>query len=129
MLKAGERILQTGSACINAVGWPGLRSTKHCWRKWRLNSITPEDYATKLSPRRRYDFLTSSSYVLEDLHTCGAAQAGASTPARETALVPSDDEGAAELISVISPEQDAADGNQALSQALNLELLPTPGRT
>jgi hypothetical protein len=64
--------------------------------------------------------------VLEDLHTCGAAQVGASTPARETAPVPSDDEGAAELI---TPEQDATDGNQALSQALNLDTLPTPGRT
>jgi hypothetical protein len=35
MLKAGARKLQTGSACVNAVGWPGLRSTKLCWRNVR----------------------------------------------------------------------------------------------
>jgi hypothetical protein len=64
-------------------------------------------------------------YVLEDLHTCGAA--GASPPARKTAPVPSDDEGAAKLM---MPELGATNGNQVPLLTLNFKLktLPTPGR-
>ncbi len=87
---------------------------------------TASSHATKplFVPSKETRFLDEFFlYVLEGLYTCGAA--GASTPAREAAPVPSDDEGAAELITL---EQGATDINQAPSPTLNLEILPTPGR-
>jgi hypothetical protein len=80
-------MLQTGSACVNVVGWPGLRSTRLCWRKWRLYSLNPDDYATNplFVPSKEIRFLNEFFlYVLEDLHTCSAAGASTSESARDS---------------------------------------------
>ncbi len=80
-------------------------------------SLKPEGYATKprqglprprRSPLRRWGFDACAADSLSPSAAGGGA--GASTPAKDTAPVQSDDEGGAELIS-----QERGDGDQASS--------------
>jgi hypothetical protein len=80
------------------------RKTQGWFRRW---GCSPSDAASAASPAP------------------GAApRAGASTPAKDTAPVPSDDEDGAVLI---TPER--ADSDAAASPILELPTLPTPGRS
>jgi hypothetical protein len=100
-----ERLEETGDDAFKLYL---TRKTQGWFRRW--GCPRPSDTASAASPA-------------PGAAPSAAPCAGASTPAKDTAPVPSDDEGGAELI---SPER--ADSDSAASPTLAMETLPSQGR-